>query len=99
MGLCPSGEIGIHVCLRSICRKACWFKSSLGHHLFELKASILAFFLARSSKRCTSQEENTYWLLIISFLFCCNAAEKIGADEDYQIYDNYGGPGRGISQI
>ena len=33
--MCPSGEIGIHVCLRSICRKACWFKSSLGHHYFE----------------------------------------------------------------
>ena len=32
MEVSPGGEIGIHVCLRSICRKACWFKSSLGHH-------------------------------------------------------------------
>ena len=28
---CASGEIGIHVCLRSICLSACWFKSSLAH--------------------------------------------------------------------
>ena len=33
-----SGEIGIHVCLRSICLSACWFKSSLAHHL---KTSLL----------------------------------------------------------
>ena len=35
------------------------FESYLQHHLFELKAGISAFFLARSSIRCTSQEENT----------------------------------------
>ena len=28
----PSGEIGIHVCLRSICHLVCRFKSCLGHH-------------------------------------------------------------------
>ena len=28
----PDGEIGIHVCLRSICRLVCRFKSCSGHH-------------------------------------------------------------------
>ena len=42
---CPSGEIGIHVCLRSICLSACWFKSSLGHHVFTaLAVFCLAYF-------------------------------------------------------
>ena len=35
------------------------FESCHPSHLFELKAGISAFFLARSSIRCTSQEENT----------------------------------------
>ena len=40
--VCPCGEIGIHVCLRSICRKTCWFKSSLGHHaLTRVKSVVL----------------------------------------------------------
>ena len=38
--VCPSGEIGIHVCLRSICHLVCRFKSCLGHHLFNMAQKI-----------------------------------------------------------
>ena len=41
----PSGEIGIHVCLRSICHLVCRFKSCLGHQITIILTRGLDYFV------------------------------------------------------